>query len=895
METGQSASSSSLSGSASRQGLFASPSGQFGGPKAGSSSTNGLAALAASANGGPATPMRATPRGKRNSLADFGTPIKVANSSPYRTPEPSSRAASLLLRSPFGTPASKTATPTTSGVAGTSGQATAAGGGASTPPKPLTGSAAVLARIQALGGGASVTRPLQGKLYLPYSSYIQLALQTNIDRLYVAAVLSVHVLLSLSLFSPLSPLASLALPLRPTLVLLSTLAFALGVLPLIVARRLSIRGGNSYLTPKPRLSSSINALGFSFPFSSPGAHYLWSLSNPSTWLAAALYALSGLALAGAHGLALMLYANNDEGRWSPYLTVPIRTSDGYRTTATRPNERLFFLMGSNLLLGACYSIYRSSSLAHPSSSLLGSPHFASQATVQSASSRISVQLRRRLPTAFVLGLVLPTALLVGYLPIRRPLFRLLLSIMGHHSPLRPIFIPSFRSSFLSIGLLVRTTALGTVSALAWETVSVLWDVFATQPFTDRGGLSAFSRAPKNCLISGIQARRDTTVEGPDRREPKEAREYYSHFAFAEQAVLAATEPDRRKAIFRDVGSSTPGAAGAAKSSWQLLAQECLAVIDEELVHIARRGQAQSTMATSSSSTGVITASASSKKPLDPSHDALQSGAHVVKPAQQTIWDKLASSSGGSQPAKPASSTTTAVSSSTPASDAGLSDLLHRIAPRPETDVSAVARQGPAVKRAPTTSTTSSSSSTGGGYAFLHQVVSSMVHTAFSLLRTAYLLLPSDLQHVLRTAPVLRSLPQVYSYLMTPATTTLIASRTMPVHAALDVWSSQILSALLAASVTEDEYGSVALSAKEGCGVEQVVSALTKLLLEIQSWQQQQQQVSQSDEEKELWKQEVEPLVSALRSGITIVLAAFEPKGHVWASETQALLSKAFSS
>jgi hypothetical protein len=108
------------------------------------------------------TALAARPR--KSTAPEFGTPIRLESSSPYRTPTSSSKASAFLAKTPFGTPNRANAVPSTPSSSTPSSIATPP-----QPAKPLTGRAQITARIKALWvGGDTATSVLQAKGYLPY-------------------------------------------------------------------------------------------------------------------------------------------------------------------------------------------------------------------------------------------------------------------------------------------------------------------------------------------------------------------------------------------------------------------------------------------------------------------------------------------------------------------------------------------------------------------------------------------------------------------------------------------------------------------------------------------------------------------------------------------------------
>lgn len=124
-------------------------------------------------------------RPRRSNVPDFGTPIKVESSSPYRTPESSSKATALLARTPFGTPQKvvTAAVPTHKLSFQPRINATTA-----RPAQPMTGRAQMTARIRALwlGSSAAASAILQAKGHLSYSALAKVSiLSSRICRIYI--------------------------------------------------------------------------------------------------------------------------------------------------------------------------------------------------------------------------------------------------------------------------------------------------------------------------------------------------------------------------------------------------------------------------------------------------------------------------------------------------------------------------------------------------------------------------------------------------------------------------------------------------------------------------------------------------------------------------------------
>lgn len=853
----------------------------------------------ASASRSDLAPRASTPQASKASLVrprkstlEFGTPIKLESSSPYRTPTSSSKASAFLSKTPFGTP-NKINPPLPSTTSMNSQSSSAS----TQPRKPLTGRAQWTARIRSLWiGGDTSTSMLQAKGYLPYSGLAKLMLQTNIDRLYFFSYIAIHLFLCISLISPLHPISSLLLPFRPLIFLLSLSTFSLSVLPLIFLRRSELT--STELQSKSTNNSTqqdITIMGISLRYGSPALYYYGILSKARMGMLIGLYSLSGFFLAVFQGVGLFLYSS-DGSAWSPYQTVTFRNPQGLRISSLRPNERLFFLLGSNLILGAIYILYRSLLLV-PSSIDTFSPHsalvFEPQATVESLGTRLSSKLRRRLPRALVVGSILPILQLALYFLIRRSLFRFTLSVIGHDSVLRPVLIPSFRHHFLSAGLIFRTTTLGIFSTATWETFNILWEILSTQPFTElSGGLSRYSREPTKCLIEGLQSRRIASVKETDIGLLE--RQYFAHFAFAEIAILSATDYERRKAIFREVGSINGNIIeGGNKSAWVLIAQECVKVIQEERLCLSTRGKERNNPTTPTATTSTLRDS--HLRAADSSHKAIvESGSSVLKKRPESIWDRLASSS-----AAPTASISTTTNSSnqtsTQANSSSNNDLgaiMHRLAPPPAVQsqvVKASSSTNPLAKNSiavkPGTSTAATLT-----LLFLGQIG--------SLFKTIYILLPPDFRHVLSNLYLVKKFRLSYKRLLEPSSQTLLYTGRIPQETALTTWSIQTLSALLSASMDQDEYGTVALSSNHKLGVDDVLEEIALLLLSLSQLGQEVAKEIEGEAEivkKDLailWDRRVAPIVIASRTAITLVLGVFEPTGFQLRQSTRDKVDKA---
>jgi hypothetical protein len=135
------------------------------------SRSNGLATPQSTPQSGTTKSAGPTPR---RSIAIPSKPIKVESSSPYRSNDSGSKAASFLSKTPFGTPNSNR----NAAITPSSHTASLPSGTTSTslPAKPLTGRAQLMARIRSLWlGGGYTTSSLQAKSFLPYSGFAKVS------------------------------------------------------------------------------------------------------------------------------------------------------------------------------------------------------------------------------------------------------------------------------------------------------------------------------------------------------------------------------------------------------------------------------------------------------------------------------------------------------------------------------------------------------------------------------------------------------------------------------------------------------------------------------------------------------------------------------------------------
>lgn len=720
-------------------------------------------------------------------------------------------------------------------------------------------------------------------------------LQTNLDRLYLLSFLAIHFFFAMALFSPLQPLESILRFLQPSLLLISMTAYLSSILPLIMLHQARTSALGQKIKPRRAASQEYKIAGVTLQPGSPALHYYLTFTQISTGMSISLHAISGLFLAAFQASALILYSSSSED-WLPYQTITFRNAQGLRISSLRPNERFFFLLGCNFVVGALFALYRIAAISTYSSSAGSSSdvNFEAQATLQSPAVRISKKVRRRLPTSMAIGLALPVSFLLLYVATRRPLFRLILSIIGHDSALRPILIPSFRKTFFSIKFVLRLSALGAFSAATWETIAILWEVFSTQPFNDlHGGLSQYSREPSRCLIEGMQSR-TVVVAKEGISDPSEA-QYYAQFAFAEMAVVTATGYERRRAIFREVGAGSSNGTTAVgnKSAWVLIAEQCVKVIQEERIAVMDRGRSNAV----SRNAAPVQGTTSRLKADDANHKVpVEDGSSIMKRSSISIWDKLASTGGAAPPATsaPASASSTSTAQTVPQEE-GLGSILRKLVPPPPT-----AAAGGTNRATPASSSalTTGKSPTQRPPTAVSVVSSILLTSTSSVAFFTYSLLPEDLRHVLSRLPVVRSAMPFRDWLTTPTSATLLYTGELPRQAALTTWSIQILGALLSASVEQDEYGTVALSAQQKLGVDDILEQMATLLSALSQWgldiakEMEGQNVVTKRDMTASWDARVAPMVVAARSAINLVMGVFEPTGYQVRSSTREMINRA---
>lgn len=816
----------------------------------------------------------------------------MASSSPYRTPESTSKASFLLSKTPFGTPV-KTSTPTVYGTVPPPG---------GRPPVNVSTSKAsqawALSKSLLDGGAAYATLALRGRSHLPFSSLFAVSQRTNWVPMCIVALLGHHILFSMSLFAPSHPIQGLFLALRPTNILISMLTFA--AMALVVV----LHPGHQFSLVQKRWATANKITlqdkkfgGFTIPSGSPASILLARINQATLWRAVVLHSLLGFLLGLMQAVALMLSSSQPE-LWLPYHVVPIRSPHSSSTTVVRPNERLFVLVLGNAAicgLAAWTRSLQTSSPAPTPGAPFCEPKFEAQVAFATPLGRLGDRLQRARRRVFLLGGLGPLVLLQLYLVWRRPFFRLVLSVIGHRSPLRPMLIPSFKRALVSSELVYRVWLLGLASVCILEFFDTAWEVYASHPVDfASGGVSKFAREPTRCLIRGMQLRRTAFPEeqalGPVERD------YYAHFAFSEMALIAATDVERRKAIFRDVGTNgLPSTDGAAQSAWAQVASECLVVLREERQRLLQKGKPSPSADTPSAAADTRrTTSANEQKPTGTAHQIpVSNDANILKNRPVSVWEKLASTAVGSRPNPQTISVSTPAPATGPSSvqssDSGLRSILHSIAPP-----TAAPSVGTSTQRNRPALASSIHGQQPHQPAFLvAQIAVTAASTLLNTLKVFLTLLPADLQHVIRHSVVVRCFTQSREWFVTPSDKVLLSSGSVPSDTALATWSVQTLSALLAASLDQDEFGTVALSAHAHLGLDNVLEEFSALLLALHSFY----ASMQSTHGPGALIQFIHvagPLMEALRTGITLIVGVFEPTGVQIRAATRAHIEKALA-
>ncbi|KAK0528188.1 hypothetical protein OC835_004749 [Tilletia horrida] len=454
-----------------------------------------------------------------------------------------------------------------------------------------------------------------------YADLLQIALPGRLGRIYAFSFLALHVTISTLITVPLSPRTWPWLCLRllwPPLIACSAAAFALGLLPLLIADR---RATSHFASAR---------------MSSKG-----SIASITLLLLRIVYALV-FSIAHATALAWANEATSPTYRdsWAPYIpsyfgraaassgtmTASSRKHGSYPGASahaqTRPNERYIFLVISAVLtstlvpiLFARTSVQGNARRPGDSAALLFHPlelHSPLTTRLRAAAfprliAPTSAAEPGKEPAQLFLAHTLAALLLplIAYLPIytliRRHLYRSILLLIirltagdtrtaaqtlsgsVRHSTialsaaakLRYFLIPSLRGgvfSFLfNIELLLRPALLSAAIFAVAELSLSLGRVYASQPVLVSGyanpqltappGSTANAQpskdlytAPTRCLVDGIVDSSAKILKAPSARS-KDL--YVLHLAVAELAMVAsAPDGSRRRALFNDFGNAS---------------------------------------------------------------------------------------------------------------------------------------------------------------------------------------------------------------------------------------------------------------------------------------------------------------------------------------------------
>ncbi|KAG8962608.1 hypothetical protein FRC03_003977 [Tulasnella sp. 419] len=313
--------------------------------------------------------------------------------------------------------------------------------------------------------------------------------------------------------------------LRPTTIFLTITAFVLGVLPVLVFRKVSL---TPRLDPKPTMAAQIRSL----------------VTQLQAWRILAVYLGSSIALTIA-----FLYLAPQSGRFSVF-----------KSTTLYPwhlNERFVFMVSSNLSVAALYAI---GSLLNQRN-VVRWPVTRETPISEVITNGIFEQIKSKLLfTLGVTGVFTPL-----YMIFRRAIFRFFVFIA------KPFIYNFLRSRVwpITLSLIFRTVCLNVATVMVWFIAELIFDVYTSTPVS----LSLYATNPTECLVAGITSKSE---DG-----------YYQGFALAELAELAKSSGNaavnRRKTIFSDL--KTPPSA----SAWSLICRETLIVLGKDYQTLLKRG------------------------------------------------------------------------------------------------------------------------------------------------------------------------------------------------------------------------------------------------------------------------------------------------------------------
>lgn len=373
---------------------------------------------------------------------------------------------------------------------------------------------------------------------LPGSSWataVKAALQPRLLRLPILTWVALHgIVVALHLpaialqSSSKSLLAIIISPARPTLLLCSSLAFLIGILPTFILRRRILTRPTLHSKYVAPFSPTI-AIDDRTSWPSQLGSIVTRTTSPQIWASALLTATCAF-LFNLILLASLAAYSSRPAAWSPYQQVPsmrkytasrqnsrinplisfrgsIGVSQSAQVVYWRPNEVIWSLALEPFFLALLTTLAANTFKDWPVPKLRVPefPFFASVGAVQasaaiadqnnarggasggSLSARVSQTLPRRLLQAAVIYAALSQLLILIYLPLRLPIFKVALVLLPPYSTLRRLIIPSLQPQY----------SIYTASNFAWlfglagllaaiqgviQAVSAnLWEIYATHP------------------------------------------------------------------------------------------------------------------------------------------------------------------------------------------------------------------------------------------------------------------------------------------------------------------------------------------------------------------------------------------------------------------------------
>ncbi|CDZ97333.1 Nucleoporin protein Ndc1-Nup [Phaffia rhodozyma] len=404
-----------------------------------------------------------------------------------------------------------------------------------------------------------------------------------------------------------------------------------------------------------------------------------------------------------------------------------------------------------------------------------------------------------------------------YLSVRRSVWRFFLSWFGVFT--RPYIANFLRSSHRSIdtGLFVKITVLELATVAGWEIGKAILRVYMVQPMM----ISQNSASPIKCLLAGLAS----------------TSPYFKHFAQFEIAHCAVTSTQRRLDVYSDMSSPT--------TFWNEVWRAEMVLLGRSYQALLNRG---------------LTASAfSSMYPSGPSNQSTSPdlhGASVIHPQHNNaiflqpkkhVYDSLASSQTDLPP------------SPSPAPRRALPSQSSAPSKVPAIFTSGLSEQAPSQSQPAPQRATQSSKSIGD--------------RAVEVLARIWWVVWEGMPRDFKTAAEIRLSPVRRMLVRLKVRGTV---RRCLKTRQLDVLAIQALSALTAASLTEDPYGQVQRD------IPRTLEAFTSYLSALEIFVEQLQLSSQvsgawaeeADETMKVIQEEVEPLIDAHREGIRQILETF---------------------